>query len=338
MRFSSSEITEIIEMMNKGRTNSQIKEKFGIEDADWLYEIKYRFPDKINRIDSDYFVARKFTNPTFHYYDRIIETMKWLFSSNAKKVYKVLEQGCGDGSFAKEVADSVPNIDIIGVELTQAGVEKARRFENNRLHFLCADGYEIEGKGEYDCVYHVNVLEHVPDGIKYLEKGLELLREYGYLIFSCPTKGSWIIWGFPKYIVCKILGRKFETHSFDENEVKKFVKNKGLILFTNDYSEFTLPRRIYRYFPSFTYKILGLFSSKAERILKLLGFGRFCNFQYWHIAKRKRKSEVPFYNLPKRDLLHTLWVLPAFLIIYILYTIVMTFEVITRKKTFFQQD
>lgn len=338
MRFSSSETEKIIEMIDKGKSISKIKEELGIEDADWLYEVTYRFSDRIRRIDDDYSVARKFIDPTFYYYGRIVESIKQLSSGSSSKLYKVLEHGCGAGSFAKQVVDNLPNVNVLGVELTAAGVEKAKGFENDRLHFLCVDGYEIEGKGEYDCVYHVNVLEHVPDGVRYLEKGLELLREDGHLIFCCPTKGSWIIWGLPKWIVCKITGREFKTHSFDENEVMSFVKNKGLI-FLNDYSEFTMPRRIYRYFPLPTYRFLGLFSSKAERICKLLGVGRFCNFQYWHIGKPKASiRDTVTYDLQKKDLIHILWVLPAFSIVYIFYTIFMAFEVIIGRKGFFQQD
>ena len=227
MKFSPSDTKKIIEMMNAGKPGSSIMEQFGIQDSDFLYEIRYAFPDKIRHFDSPYFVARQYIFPTFNYGDRIIENMKLLFKTeNSDKIYKVIEHGCGNGSYAKKVAESVSNINILGVELTQTGVQAAKRFENDRLHFLQADGYEITGKGEYDCVYHVNVLEHVSDGIKYLEKGLSLLSDDGHLIFSCPTKGSWYLWGFAKWITCLIIGREFETHSFDENAVKKFVQTK----------------------------------------------------------------------------------------------------------------
>ena len=106
MKFSPSDTKEIIEMMNAGK----------------------------------YFAARQYMFPTFNYCDRIIETMKLLFKTESSdKIYKVIEHGCGNGSYAKKVAESVSNIDIIGVELTQAGVQEAKRFENDRLHFLQAD-------------------------------------------------------------------------------------------------------------------------------------------------------------------------------------------------------
>ena len=75
MQFSSSETQKIIEMINRGKSLSYIKKVFGIEDADWLYEIKYANSDKIQSVDSQFFVARNYTNPTFRYGDRIIETI-----------------------------------------------------------------------------------------------------------------------------------------------------------------------------------------------------------------------------------------------------------------------
>jgi len=82
----------------------------------------------------------------------------------------VLDVGCGFGQLAYYLA---PNISYLGVDSSEAMLKKARKLNQN-LHLKLADVYDLSSLGNYDTVYAMSLLIHLPD----LKEPLEELCEH----------------------------------------------------------------------------------------------------------------------------------------------------------------
>lgn len=75
----------------------------------------------------------------------------------------ILDAGCGMGNFSS-VAASFGAKDVIGVDLSTS-VEAANRYTNEykNLHFIQADINELPFKNDFDFIFSIGVLHHLPD-------------------------------------------------------------------------------------------------------------------------------------------------------------------------------
>jgi 2-polyprenyl-3-methyl-5-hydroxy-6-metoxy-1,4-benzoquinol methylase len=106
-----------------------------------------------------------------------------------RKNEKVLEIGCGVGSFIKKCQED--GIDALGLELNQNAVREAVR---NNVNVVGKDIADIAGEtpNSYDVVCSFQVMEHIPDVSKVIQASVDSLKPGGRLFISVPNNDSFL--------------------------------------------------------------------------------------------------------------------------------------------------
>lgn len=102
---------------------------------------------------------------------------------------RILELGCGNGSFAAELAEL--GHDVTGVEPSQSGIEIARRhFPKVRfVHAAMGDLDKHDVGGEFDLVVSKEVIEHLLYPGELVDVARKSLRAGGRILLSTPYHG-----------------------------------------------------------------------------------------------------------------------------------------------------
>lgn len=145
----------------------------------------------------------------------------------------ILDIGCADGMFTKEVLDKSEAKEIIGVDVVKSSIDWAKAHWKNqkRMKFKVGDAEKLDFKsGTFDAVVALEVLEHVFDPRKVLDEIKRILKKGGYAIFLVPTdsllfKIIWFFWlnFYPRGYVWR------ETHiqSYENDNLIKLCKKVG---------------------------------------------------------------------------------------------------------------
>jgi 2-polyprenyl-3-methyl-5-hydroxy-6-metoxy-1,4-benzoquinol methylase len=124
-----------------------------------------------------------YDNKKRKYYINKRSEMLEFFSNSAKTV---LDVGCGQGIFAKQVKD-IYKTETWGIEYMPSHAEEARKI----LHKVFVGEYEKfldDLPNDYfDVIYFNDVLEHLLDPYMVLNKMKEKLMEKGIIISSIPN-------------------------------------------------------------------------------------------------------------------------------------------------------
>ena len=100
----------------------------------------------------------------------------------------VLDLGCGPGQFAAYLMDQIPEVEYIGIDFSAVAIEEAKK-RCPAVRFLLADLNSINTIKEFnfDVVLIMEVLEHVQNDLKILEK----LPSQSNVIASVPNFDSY---------------------------------------------------------------------------------------------------------------------------------------------------
>ena len=105
---------------------------------------------------------------------------------------RVLDYGCGDGTFLAMAMKEMPNCTVaIGAEITDGLVQDCSRRLNgdSRLQFALTDSLDApEYRQSFDAIFCMEVLEHVPDVTPLLDRFARLLAPDGALVISVPVE------------------------------------------------------------------------------------------------------------------------------------------------------
>jgi len=120
---------------------------------------------------------------------------------------KLLEVGCGTGSFLEEVMRS-GKWEAEGIEPVFQAAEYAKSTLSIQIHNKVFAEVQLP-KQTYDIVVMWNVLEHLSHPIQDLRKSWDLLKPGGLLVFSVPNLNSlgakifgryWVGWELPRHL------------------------------------------------------------------------------------------------------------------------------------------
>lgn len=112
---------------------------------------------------------------------------------------RVLDAGCGDGTFTFYVAQRLPEASVLGVDIGEQGlhssestldtcarIQKQLKFPNVRFQKL--DLCELDMPDAFDFVYSFDVLEHIADNRRVLENIYRSLLPGGHFLLRIPAR------------------------------------------------------------------------------------------------------------------------------------------------------
>jgi len=105
------------------------------------------------------------------------------FTDNINASDTVLEIGCAYGHVASRIAEKAKHVTAIDVR--RDAIEKARQqFNRSNISFISADFFDFADENKFDVVIMSNVLEHIEDRRRFLEKSAAL---GGRLLIRVPA-------------------------------------------------------------------------------------------------------------------------------------------------------
>ena len=117
---------------------------------------------------------------------------------------KALDVGTGTGSGASEIARRFPDAEIVGVDVSRAMLQEARRLAPG-IEFVEGDASALPfGNGEFDLVTHSNM-------IPFLDETARILRPGGWALYAFSSGPQ-----TPIYVSPKRLRRELERRGFTE--------------------------------------------------------------------------------------------------------------------------
>ncbi|MEJ5273907.1 MAG: class I SAM-dependent methyltransferase, partial [Spirochaetota bacterium] len=107
---------------------------------------------------------------------------------------KLLDVGCAEGMFIKEVNKNFPNIEVYGIDFDKKSIQVAKeKFGvKNTSCFSLEEFYDyaVSKNLKFDIITFFEVLEHQTDPNKFLDICKKLLNTNGYIAGSVPNSKS----------------------------------------------------------------------------------------------------------------------------------------------------
>lgn len=120
---------------------------------------------------------------------------------------RVLDVGCGDGSFAAGLVAS--GADVVGIDVAEEALQRARaRNPGMELQLVEQDRPWPLEDSSFDVVWAGEVIEHVADTAAWLSEVRRVLRSGGSLLLSTPDHG-------PLTLLAAALSRRAFAARFD---------------------------------------------------------------------------------------------------------------------------
>ena len=164
-----------------------------------------------------------------------------LIPSNCKKL---LDLGCGTGLELHEIFKKIPDLEVTGIDLTQAMLDKLKtNFPDKNIHLICGSYFDIDlGNAIFDCVISFQTMHH----FKYNPK-IELYKK---IYFSLKSNGL--------YIECDYVAKNQEEEDYLFAELDKIRKEQGIS--ENEFVHFDTPCTVENQIKMF--KLAGFKESK----------------------------------------------------------------------------
>jgi 2-polyprenyl-3-methyl-5-hydroxy-6-metoxy-1,4-benzoquinol methylase len=161
-----------------------------LKDRVWL-KVKHAFePEEFKKYYTESVKDEQFSEEVALNINKHVYRYAWLYGRLMENKPKTMvDLGSADGSFCLTMAKE--GIKTTGINLYKTSVDFANnRATKNRLSakFICEDlfDHKIGPKGHYDVVIMTEVLEHLPDPQKGVDKAMSLITKDGRAYFSTP--------------------------------------------------------------------------------------------------------------------------------------------------------
>ena len=112
------------------------------------------------------------------------------FLSAAEPPLRILDVGTADGYLGAILKNRGHS--LVGVEQDIAAAERARPYYDS-FHVADVEHFEFPYRDEFDFILFADVLEHVRDPIRVLQRSLPTLKKSGELIISLPNIANIVI-------------------------------------------------------------------------------------------------------------------------------------------------
>src|SRR5439155_22565200 len=96
----------------------------------------------------------------------------------------ILDVGCGPGWYTDTLRRFGP---VTGIDLSEEAITIAKsRFPE--IHFIAGNFYELALQNQFDLVVSQEVIDHVEDQPKFVQRAAQVLKPGGHLILSATNK------------------------------------------------------------------------------------------------------------------------------------------------------
>ena len=102
----------------------------------------------------------------------------------------VLDLGCGDGALTAEIAELVPEGEVVGIDASQGMIDAALAKARENLQFRLMDINELAFVDEFDVIYSNATLHWIKDHKRLLENAHRALRVGGRIRFNFAGDGN----------------------------------------------------------------------------------------------------------------------------------------------------
>ena len=83
-----------------------------------------------------------------------------------KGTEEILDLGCGDGVLTKEMAEMVPEGNVLGIDASMGMIETAKKREAGNLRFLQMDINQLDFESRFDVIFSNAALHWVKDHVR----------------------------------------------------------------------------------------------------------------------------------------------------------------------------
>jgi 2-polyprenyl-3-methyl-5-hydroxy-6-metoxy-1,4-benzoquinol methylase len=116
------------------------------------------------------------------------------FVDNIRPGAHVLDVGCGIGALAYSIADRVPNVRVLGIDIVEANLRTAReRFARDNVEYLLCDATGALPERPIDTVVLSNVLEHIDARVQLLRNLITRYAPHTVLIRVPMYERDWLV-------------------------------------------------------------------------------------------------------------------------------------------------
>ena len=163
--------------------NKNLSEKQAIQESEYFIPYHY-IPEK----DGHGFSQTLFWSWGMRYFagiELVLAQLRQLSFSS------VIDIGCGDGRFLREVSKAFPGKSLLGVDYSGAAIALAKAL-NPDLNYVCLDIANDETPGQFDVATMIEVLEHIPPNEidSFLEGVSKSITSNGTLILTVPHENK----------------------------------------------------------------------------------------------------------------------------------------------------
>ncbi len=141
---------------------------------------------------------------------------------------RILDVGCGDGSFSKKLGNS--SVTIYGIEIAKKAVEKARQ-KGIKAFRINVDNQSLPFKTAFfEAVYCGEILEHLFDPDHLLSEVHRVLKTKGTLVITTPNLSWWLnrlvlLLGFQPYLTEVSLRHNVGKFQAKPNDISGHIRS-----------------------------------------------------------------------------------------------------------------
>lgn len=103
---------------------------------------------------------------------------------------RVLDLGCGDGALTAQIAELLPEGEVVGVDSSQGMIDIAATKEQSNLRFLRLDINRLDYENQFDVVFSNATLHWIKDHQRLLQNAHRALRADGHIRFNFAGDGN----------------------------------------------------------------------------------------------------------------------------------------------------
>ena len=120
-------------------------------------------------------------------YERNLMFWKYVKRLPIEKFTKILDAGCGEGRLCKKLAAKYSHLQVNAYDVKRY---KSWTDEPNNINFRQINLLNLEEENSYDFCLCIDVLEHISENRRALEKIYRALRVDGYFYLHTPSKNQ----------------------------------------------------------------------------------------------------------------------------------------------------